>query len=351
MNNEEILTIDPKEERRQCKNAVSRCHFSTVIYLIVASTLVVAAQTVLSIVLGDRYLELLESPVYSNYILWGLQVLCMYLLSFPLFHILTKHLPRRDKSDKENLGFGEFIGIFIATQGIMFLGSMVSNYINIFITEKLGIVVEDTTSDLIMDSPLWLIILVVVIIGPIFEELIFRKIYIDAIGKYNSRLAIFISGASFALFHGNITQAIYTFGAGLLLAWVYTKTKKIIYPIMIHMLLNFFGSIPSMLIMDSVNRVGSLTDEELMAGAADPTLALDILKVALLAMTQYGFIIVGVIIFFVMLFRGKFRLERDGEMKVPFFYSFRVLIFNRGTLFFLIFSILTIIGNLFLMGM
>jgi hypothetical protein len=117
------------------------------------------------------------------------------------------------------------------------------------------------------------------------------------------------------------------------------------------MLTNFFGTIPSMLIMDSVNRVGSLTNEELMAGAADPTLSLDILKVALLAMTQYGFIIVGVIILFVMLFRGKFRLERDGEMKVPFFYSFRVLIFNRGTLFFLIFSILTIIGNLFLMGM
>ena len=351
MNNNEILTLDPKESRRAFKSSVSRCHFSTAIYLLVASILVVAVQTVLALVLGDQYEAIMDSPVYSHYIVWGMQVLCMYILAFPLFHTLTKHLPRWDKSDKENLPFGQFIGIFFATQGIMLVGSIVANMINESITEYFGIIVEDTTSDLIVNSPMWMVILVVVIIGPIFEELIFRKIYIDTIGKYNSRLAIFISGASFALFHGNITQAIYTFGAGILLAWIYTKTKRIIYPILIHMLINFFGSIPSMLIMDSVNRVGSMTEEELMAGVSDPTIAMDIIKVALVSMMQYGFIIIGVIALFVMLVRGQFRIRRDGELKIPFLYNLKILVFNRGTLFFLIFSILNIIGNLFLLGM
>lgn len=351
MENCEILTVDPKEARRSCKTAVSRCHFSTVIYLLVASFLVVGVEVILALVLGEKYEAIMESPVYSHYIVWGMQVLCMYIIAFPVFHALTKHLPRWEKSDKESLSFGEFIGIFFATQGIMLAGSIVANIVNQFITEYFGIVVEDTTSDLIMNSPLWMVILVVVIIGPIFEELIFRKIYIDTIGKYNGRLAIFISGASFALFHGNITQAIYTFGAGLLLAWVYTKTKKIIYPILIHMLLNFFGSIPSMLIMDSVVKVEGLTDEEFAAGFSDPALAMDIIKVMLVSLMQYGFIIIGLIAFFVMLVRGSFRIKREGDIKIPFFYGFRVLIFNRGTLFFLIFSILTIIGNLFLLGM
>lgn len=351
MENNEILTLDPKEAGRECKKAVSRCHFSTVIYLLVASGLVVAIQTVLELVLGDVYVQLIESPVYSHYIVWGLQVLCMYILAFPLFHGLTKHLPRRDKTNKEKLTFGEFIGIFFATQGLMLVGSMIANVVNTAITEHFGIIVEDTTSEMIMGSPLWLIILVVVIIGPIFEELIFRKIYIDSIGKYSSGLAIFISGASFALFHGNITQAIYTFGAGILLAWVYTKTKKIIYPIIIHMLINFFGSIPSMLIIDSVNRVGGMTEEEIMAGVNDPTLAMDIIKVGLLGMMQYGFIIIGLIVLLSMLVRGKFRLDKTGEVRIPFFSRFRILVFNRGTLFFLIFSILTIVGNLFLLGM
>lgn len=351
MENNEILTVDPKEARRSCKTAVSRCHFSTVIYLLVASFLVVGLEVVLALVLGEQYEAIMESPVYSHYIIWGMQVLCMYILAFPVFHSLTKHLPRWEKTDKENLSFGQFIGVFFATQGIMLAGSIVANIVNQFITEYFGIVVEDTTSELIMNSPLWMVILVVVVIGPIFEELIFRKIYIDTIGKYNGRLAIFISGASFALFHGNITQAIYTFGAGLLLAWVYTKTKKIIYPILIHMLLNFFGSIPSMLIMDSVDKVGSLTDEEFAAGFSDPALAMDIIKVMLVSLMQYGFIIIGLIVLFVMLVRGSFRIKRESDIKIPFFYGFRVLIFNRGTLFFLIFSILTIIGNLFLLGM
>ncbi len=351
MENNEILTVDPKDARRDCKTAVSRCHFSTVIYLLVASFLVVGVEVILALVLGEKYEAIMESPVYSHYIVWGLQVLCMYILAFPVFHSLTRHLPRWEKADKENLSLGQFIGIFFATQGIMLAGSIVANIVNQFITEYFGIVVEDTTSELIMNSPLWMVILVVVVIGPIFEELIFRKIYIDTIGKYNGRLAIFISGASFALFHGNITQAIYTFGAGLLLAWVYTKTKRIIYPILIHMLLNFFGSIPSMLIMDSIDKVGSLTEDELAAGFSNPELAMDIIKVMLVSLMQYGFIVIGLIALFVMLVRGSFRIKREGDIKVPFFYSFRVLIFNRGTLFFLIFSILTIIGNLFLLGM
>lgn len=346
-------TPEPKELGKNFKDAVSRCHFSTVIYLIVASVLAsicsVGYSIVSEILAGDYGYDILgeNSLIYAIFV-WSVQILCMYVLSYPIFHSLTKHLPRRDKSEKVRLGFFEFIGIFIATEGVMLLGSILANVVNTLINEYLGITVEDTTSELIMNSPLWLVILVVVIIGPIFEELIFRKTYVDAIGKYSSSLAIFISGASFALFHGNITQVIYTFGAGLMLAWVYTKTKNIIYPIIMHMLLNFFGSIPSMLIMDSYNKVGSMSDEELLAGLEDPALASDIMKVLGVSLMQYGFIIIGIILLISMLVRGKFKLDRSGEVRLPFGYKVRGLVFNRGTLLFLIYSAVTILSNLFI---
>ncbi len=349
----ECTAPDPKQLGYEFKTAVSRCHFSTVVYVLIASflaSLFSAVYSVVSEILAADYgYDILgENPIIYSIFVWAVQILCMYVITYPIFRSLTKHLPRRDKSEKERLGFLEFIGIFIVTQGVMLVGSVIATLVNELISEYFGITVEDETSELIMNSPLWLVILVVVIIGPIFEELIFRKTYVDAIGKYSSSLAIFISGASFALFHGNITQAIYTFGAGLILAWVYTKTKNIVYPIIIHMLINFFGSVPSMLIMDSVDKVGSLTEEELVAGMQNPELAGDIMKVLGVSLMQYGFMLLGIILLVVMLAKGKFKLDKTGEVRLPFGYRLRGLVFNRGTLFFLIYSLIAILSNLLL---
>lgn len=334
----------------ECKKAASRCNFAAVIYLIVASIAIEILVIVIGFVmsaLGFNFSEILKNDLYYNIILWSLQVLGMYIISYPVFHALTKHLPRRDLSEKTRLGFGEFIKVLIAMEGLMMIGSMAAGTVEDLINEFLGITVEDTTSELIGSTNIWIVVLVVVVIGPIFEELIFRKAFVDSIGKYNSRLAIFISGASFALFHGNITQAIYTFAVGLMLAWVYTKTKNILYPIILHMLLNFFGTVPSLLVMESYDRISGMTDEEL-ATSTDPTVMMDLMKVNAVSLMTLGFMFVGGIILLIMIFSGDFKLDRSDEVKMPFIWKLRTLIFNRGTLVFIIFSIITILVNLFL---
>ena len=350
MENTMVLALDGRECGKECKKTASRLHFSLIIYLLVASAVAFIISFGISILgaIDPRIVDtIMTTPLYYNIYVWGTQILSMYLISFPVFHAMTKRLPRRERTGGERLSLLNFLGLAIATEGLMVIGSLIAGNVTDMINEYFGIVVEDTTSDLIGQTDIWIVILVVVIIGPIFEELIFRKIFIDTLGKYSIGLAVFMSAASFALFHGNLTQVIYTFGAGLILAWVYAKTKKMIYPILLHMFINFVGTVPSLLVMDSIDRVLGMTDEEIM-NATDPQILADIAKVNAISFMNIGFMVVGAIILIYMLCTGFFKLDRSGETKIPFFKKLGILIFNLGTIVFVAYSILSIILMLFM---
>ena len=349
MENTMVLALDGRECGKECKKTASRLHFSLIVYLLVASAVAFIISFGIGIlgVIDPQLVEtIMNTPLYYNIFIWGTQILSMYLISFPVFHAMTKRLPRRDLVGGEKLGLLNFLGLAVATEGLMVIGSMVAGNVTDMINEYLGVVVEDTTSEIIGQTNIWIVILVVVIIGPIFEELIFRKIFIDTLGKYSIGLAVFMSAASFALFHGNLTQVIYTFGAGLILAWVYAKTKKMIYPILLHMFINFFGSIPSLLVMDSIDRVLGMTDEEIM-NATDPQILADIAKVNAVSYMNIGFMVLGALILLGFIFGGFFKLDKSGEVKIPFFRRFGVLIFNWGTFIFVVYSILSIVLDIF----
>lgn len=89
-------------------------------------------------------------------------------------------------------------------------------------------------------SPLAVIVFTVILV-PIFEELFFRKVVYSKMSDYGDKAYIIFSAVIFGLFHGNIFQSIYAFFIGLILAYVYVYTGKIIYSIIIHFLMNFIG--------------------------------------------------------------------------------------------------------------
>jgi membrane protease YdiL (CAAX protease family) len=350
MENNFVIAKSGHELGVDCKRATSRLHFSVLVYILVTSLAVSLASFglgIFSIIAPGIYATIMSTPLYQSILSWTLQVLCMYVIGYPVFYFMTRHLEKRDLSGGEKLSFLNFIMLALASTGTMFIGSIIATNVSDIITGVLGIPAENTTSDFISDTNIWIVILVVVIIGPIFEELIFRKAFVDVIGKHNIGLAIFISGASFALFHGNIHQTIYTFVGGLLFAWTYAKTKKIIYPILLHMFINFVGTVPSILVADSVDRVLGMTDEELMA-ATDPQILADIMKVNAYVYMEIGIMVVGAIILIYMLCTGFFKLDRSGETKIPFFKKLGILIFNLGAIVFVAYSIISIILMLFM---
>ena len=82
-----------------------------------------------------------------------------------------------------------------------------------------------------------------VVIAPIGEELLFRKLIIDRTMKYGSVVSILLSAFLFGLMHGNFSQFFYAFALGIVLGYVYFNTGKIYLTIALHAAVNFVGSI------------------------------------------------------------------------------------------------------------
>ena len=145
------------------------------------------------------------------------------------------------------LSIFELIYIFIKLKGIklsfkhnyfpyMLLGISLSIIYNMIIF-KLGINFDITSIPLILD------IIASGIIGPIFEEVLFRYRLINKLSKFNNNtLCIIISSFIFAICHNGITTIVYAFIIGLFNSYYYIKKKDILVPIIIHISANIVSS-------------------------------------------------------------------------------------------------------------
>lgn len=95
-------------------------------------------------------------------------------------------------------------------------------------------------------QPVGLMILVVGIIGPICEELMFRGIVFHRLKDWvKPQAAIVISALLFGIYHGNIVQFFYATCMGVMLAIIYDKTGTLWISIVAHIAANLwslFGS-------------------------------------------------------------------------------------------------------------
>lgn len=127
-------------------------------------------------------------------------------------------------------------------------GTVVAAYLNSFLVGFLGNY-SDFTAELFWKSelgtlPQILMYFVYVAVIPAFvEEYLFRWTICKNLAVYGKSTAIIISAILFALMHANIEQILYTFVAGVLLAWVYLETKNIAFPILIHFVNNGISAI------------------------------------------------------------------------------------------------------------
>ncbi len=79
-------------------------------------------------------------------------------------------------------------------------------------------------------------------IGPICEEIIFRGVILEGLTKrYNPIKAIIFSALIFGLIHMQPLQVMGTFFAGLILGWIYVKTKSLWVVIVLHVINNIIA--------------------------------------------------------------------------------------------------------------
>lgn len=76
------------------------------------------------------------------------------------------------------------------------------------------------------------------VIGPIMEEMFYRGLVYRSLSSFNKGFAILFSSLLFGMAHGNLGQAIPTFGVGIVLAYTYARSDSILVPILLHILNN-----------------------------------------------------------------------------------------------------------------
>ena len=330
----------PREKKRAVRT-FCRLYLSIFVFLVFISLAVFGLMYGILLLFGnDTGREILS----SYYFVYSAQVLVLHLLGLPLFWVLNLGIAR-DYSERKPMRFGQLMIWFLISMFVMLAGAEIAAVISdiiymIFPVSSSG---GSAINDFISGVPIWLVLLVVVIIGPIFEELMFRKIMMDRLSIYGNRLAIFVSAVSFGLYHGNIDQLIYATGIGVVLGTVYSKTRMIRYPIILHVLANFFGTVPAICSQYCANALSGLSE-------ADPGYlalsALYSLIPAILAFIQNGLFIAGLVFFVISVVKKRFLPERRVQIRISGFTLTRAIILNGGAILFLGFSIYEIVSSL-----
>ncbi|GHH99723.1 CPBP family intramembrane glutamic endopeptidase [Neobacillus kokaensis] len=146
-----------------------------------------------------------------------------------------RHAPGLRGNKKSSAGHSvmwAFIGFFLA---------LFSQYVAAMIEYLLGITPgsENTQQILKIIELFPMAMIVTSIIGPILEEIVFRKIIFGSLyRRFNFFISALISSLVFAAAHMDFQHIIIYTAMGLTFAFLYVKTNRIIVPIFAHVTMN-----------------------------------------------------------------------------------------------------------------
>lgn len=180
-------------------------------------------------------------------------VLPIYIIGFPVFAAIIKKIPKRTNIKKTRLNIQQIIKLIIVSFGTLYAFNMLTALINLGIATLKGSEVINPLTNIIENASVFQLTFFVAILAPIMEEIIFRGMIISRLRQFGDGVCIFVSAFSFGLFHGNLSQFFYAFALGCIFAYTVLKCGTIKYSILLHMIINFVGSVLSLQIALSGN--------------------------------------------------------------------------------------------------
>lgn len=282
-------------DESMAKKRFSKFSLAIFVYMVVSFVLIIAMQVAITFIFDEAKAE----EILGNYtVLMIANFVAMYVIAFPILYLMVRGM-RSVRRTKTPMKISEFFQIFLVAEAFMYAGNLVGSYLNMFIGGIFGVEIDNGVAEMIENTPMWLIIAMVVLVGPVVEELIFRKLFFDKLGHYGDRLIIFVSAIAFGIFHGNFYQLFYAVLVGLVLGYVYARTSNILYPIALHVMLNFLGSVIPMLLYDKIERFGELSEIMMSGGEVDPMeLGQLSLIVGAYSIVELAMVVAGTVIFF-----------------------------------------------------
>lgn len=298
----------------EAKKTFSRLAFALLVFLTLASAL----QLVMSYLLLPR-LGASASPLLS----WGLgYIVPLYVVGVPAALLIMRPAPA-ERWEAQPIGPGRLLIYLLMCFPIMYGGNLIGTLLSYMFSSGAA---ENPLNSLVSESS-WIQVVVLAVLAPLFEEFIFRKQLIDRCRRYGEKTAIFFSALTFGLFHGNLYQFFYAFGLGLLFAYLYTRTRRLRYSVILHMCINFLGSVlaPWILTHSDLSVV-----DEMLAGATDVDLS-GILPLYVYGLALIAFSIAGLVL---LIRRRKRLLLLPTAEELPKGTFFRVACLNPGMILF-----------------
>lgn len=270
-----------------------------------------------------------------------ISMLPMYLIAMPIMILLIKRVPG-ERPQAHKLGTGQLLAVFCISYAIMFLGNLLGQLITWGIGLLKGQFISNTIVDLVQGLNPLTAFVIMVLCAPVIEEWIFRKLLIDRTVRYGETVAVLLSGLMFGLFHGNLNQFAYAFLLGIFWGFVYVKTGRLIYTIVPHMVINFMGSVVSLLLLENPLFQMDNPGTESTVGLLSEN-GLSFILTALYGVLVLGLVSAGIALFFVN--RRKFRC-RPGEIVLPKGKRFSVVMLNAGMVLYSLFWLVQIVLQL-----
>lgn len=176
----------------------------------------------------------------------------MYLLAFPVFCVMMRRIPSWHKEEIPTIPLKDMAAWLVFCLGIMTAGNYFAQILLLLLGKGNAVSPVD---EMVGTLNPWVMVLITVVIAPVMEELIFRKMMLDRIVPFGQWRAIVLSGLFFGLFHGNLNQLFYAALLGMVFAYLYTSTGNLRSCIILHMIVNLIGGVVPMILFRLENEL------------------------------------------------------------------------------------------------
>lgn len=181
----------------------------------------------------------------NDWAVWMLTDLPLYLVALPLFLLAARRAPNTApalnyKARRESMPAKQLAQIFCIIVAVTYIGNYISLGINALIgLLKGGAVVNPLET--VAGGSLAANLLFGALVPAVGEEYVFRGVAYKKLAGFGETPFILVSGLVFGLFHGNLSQLIYAFAIGCVLAWLACRTGTLVYGMALHFIVNCWG--------------------------------------------------------------------------------------------------------------
>lgn len=200
-----------------------------------------AAQLILATISIEFFPKFYDSTYYGVVVTF----LSVAGAGYPVFLAVIRRIPDTAGSQEGpvKLSFGQLLGVFFVCTSFMYISSTAGSLIGMLISGFKGSEIINPVEEFLENSNIFVQAIYTVLLGPIMEEYVFRKVLLNKVKRFGDLPAIMITAVAFGLTHLNLSQFIYGTTLGILFAYIALRTNTIRYTIIIHIMINLIGSV------------------------------------------------------------------------------------------------------------